>query len=620
MRFSALGVVPAGLYQDEAFNGLDAVRVLAGEHPVYFTTNNGREPLFIYLASLSIAWLGRTPVAVRLPAALLGTLTIPLTAWLGVEFFNRRVALLAAAVLAITFWPLHLSRIAFRAVGLPFLLALALAAGWHGVRRRSRLWLLGAGLLYGLAFYSYLPVYVTPVLLVAFGGWLWMKGYRSQLRQAAPYWLLGTLLALLPLVGAAIQEPQMLLARSNQVSILATADGPLWRVLLQQVARGLGLFFWRGDTIPRHNLPGRPVFDPLMACFFVLGLVWLVRQRRKPAAILVLLWTFGMLLPTVLAEDTPHFLRAVGVLPLACFVPALGLEQGARWLSGLRWRRWLPAAGVAIPLLVSLGLTARDYFVVYAQDPQTGYAFQSAAVELADQMLASEGTVWASRRFADEWESIPFLLADRPVNWLADGQEPSVSGGPAALFLWPYGAVAPQVGALPTSGRLLAWQGPLIQGDLEPEPYPLYWGYRLDEPVEVPPAGAAQFSKGVWLLATDVLSQNGEAGPHLQVNLIWQVERPLEKEYTIFVHVVKEAGILSQDDSPPAGGALPTTWWQPGLQIVDSHSIALPEPFDPAQMHVIVGMYRPDTRDRLALLDDSGQPIGDHLVLDTAGE
>ncbi|MBC8492791.1 MAG: hypothetical protein H8D43_03315, partial [Chloroflexi bacterium] len=77
LRFWALGNTPPGLYHDEAFNGLDALGVLEGERPIFFEANNGREPLFVYLVALSVAVLGRSPGAIRIVAALLGTLTIP---------------------------------------------------------------------------------------------------------------------------------------------------------------------------------------------------------------------------------------------------------------------------------------------------------------------------------------------------------------------------------------------------------------------------------------------------------------------------------------------------------------------------------------------------------------
>jgi len=56
LRFWQLGDVPPGLYRDEAANGLDALDVIEGrrdgQSPFYFSANNGREPLYIYLTTL----------------------------------------------------------------------------------------------------------------------------------------------------------------------------------------------------------------------------------------------------------------------------------------------------------------------------------------------------------------------------------------------------------------------------------------------------------------------------------------------------------------------------------------------------------------------------------------
>src|SRR3974377_158171 len=115
LRFYELGAWPPGLYHDEAYNGLDALRVLAGNHPLYFAANNGREPLFIYLVALSVGWLGRSVYAVRFPAAVIGTLLIPAAYFMARELFGRRVGLITAAITTITLWTIHLSMIGFRA-------------------------------------------------------------------------------------------------------------------------------------------------------------------------------------------------------------------------------------------------------------------------------------------------------------------------------------------------------------------------------------------------------------------------------------------------------------------------------------------------------------------------
>ena len=124
LRLAALGDVPPGLYHDEAFNGLDALRVIEeGDFPLYFPANNGREPLFIYLIAASVSVLGRSPLAVRLPSFFVGFLTLAATYDLARVLFNRRVGRWTLAVLAVTFWHVHLSRMGFRAVLLPLFTA-----------------------------------------------------------------------------------------------------------------------------------------------------------------------------------------------------------------------------------------------------------------------------------------------------------------------------------------------------------------------------------------------------------------------------------------------------------------------------------------------------------------
>jgi len=98
LRFYRLGEFPPGLYRDEAINGLDALKVLQGEHAFFFTANNGREPLYIYLTAGAISLFGQTAFAVRLAAAVIGALTTLPVFLLGKSWFGWRVGVLAAWV------------------------------------------------------------------------------------------------------------------------------------------------------------------------------------------------------------------------------------------------------------------------------------------------------------------------------------------------------------------------------------------------------------------------------------------------------------------------------------------------------------------------------------------
>lgn len=378
LRLWNVGVVPPGLYHDEAQHGLDALEVLEdGRLPLYFPANNGREPLFIYLVTVSVALLGRSPMAIRLPAFFVGFLTLAATYDLAKVLWGQRAGRWALAVLACTFWHVHLSRVGFRAVLLPLFTALFLAQVARALRtRRYRHWL-AAGALYGASWYTYMAARFTPVamgVMVLYGLLFHCQQIRGMWRGALIF-CIAALVVLSPLGIYTLIYPDIVLSRSGQVSILSPEinNGDLWGTLAKHILRTVEMFFVRGDRIWRHNLAWRPVWEPALGLAFVIGVgVALAGFRRNVGAALALLWTATMALPTLLAEDAPHFLRGVGVLPTAVLFPVLGLmwmeskvqspkskvqshatcprsrgsrftlHASERYVSVLALRRWLP--------------------------------------------------------------------------------------------------------------------------------------------------------------------------------------------------------------------------------------------------------------------------------------
>src|SRR5262245_12098056 len=255
LRFYQIGAVPPGLYQDEAYNGLDALDILAGSHPLYFPANNGREPFFIYLEAAGVAVFGRTPLALRFPAAVVGTLLIGATFALGAALYQVRVGLFAAAGVAITFWPVALSHIGLRAGSLPLFSALSLAAaawGWRQPPGRRMGFLALGGVFYGLTFYTYLAARFTPLALLGFLI-LWYIARRPDFPgwQELAAFGLPAILVVLPLALASLWQPEILFSRVGQVSILSPTinHGDVWGTLFHNLFAALGMFFVRGDSI-----------------------------------------------------------------------------------------------------------------------------------------------------------------------------------------------------------------------------------------------------------------------------------------------------------------------------------------------------------------------------------
>ncbi|MBE7554745.1 MAG: hypothetical protein HS126_27145 [Anaerolineales bacterium] len=406
--------LPPGLNFDEAGSGVAALEILNGAPKIWWRLGGGQEPLWPYLAALSTAILGNVPLALRLPAALTGILTIAAVYPLLLVFRpgNRRdthlIALLAALGLALSDWHLHFSRLGFRAILLPLLSTLAFYFFWRSLGSSQKsvarsqksviryflfpsllnISLALSALFTALAIYSYLAARLLPFVPLLY--WLIEKIRR---RFASPekfrptmnpplfpplligYYLL-LLLFLLPLVLYFSFNPADFIARSTSVSIFNPAwnqgdlPGTVWRTLITTIGTFFGL---HGDPNPLVNLPGAPALPPLLVPFFGLGLLVSLYRVFSPAPtcpplrgmssrpsasslpsphLFLLGWWAVMLLPAILApEGAPHHLRLIGtIVPTYAFV-AIGLTTTASTLVNiLRLRFHAPRF---IPLLLT---------------------------------------------------------------------------------------------------------------------------------------------------------------------------------------------------------------------------------------------------------------------------
>jgi 4-amino-4-deoxy-L-arabinose transferase-like glycosyltransferase len=643
LRMADFGSLPPGLYHDEAYNGLDALKVLDGDLALYFSANNGREPMFIYLIALWVGMLGRSPWAVRLAALGPGLLTVAATYAMAREMFSRRVGWLSAAVLSVTLWHVHLSRVGFRAVLLPLFVALTLWQGALGWRTGRRRYWIAAGALYGLSFYTYMAVRFTIVALGLYGLY-YILARRAKTSPSTEHpWhspALGTnlgwaglaaLVTLGPLILLTLCRPDLVLGRTGQVAVWSPQihGGDFWGTLTAHAGRTLGMFFIKGDRIWRHNVPGRPIFDPLLGAFFVLGGVRALKSwRRQGAMALLVIWTVTMTLPTLLAEDAPHFLRAVGVLPLVAVFPALGMDWLLAQQPSWRWRTTLPIGLIAVTLLFALGNTATAYFGDYAHADMAAYWFEDGAEALAGAVNGFLGDGWDGEQmrhgtpdkrdvYIDPalWEissSVSFLVPPSPaVHTLPVGAAwPPIGNSPAAIFVWPYEDPQRLWPMLSAPAQIRIERGPLSQGDRDPEPFITYRAFYVS-PVETPPQAVARFQDGVHLVGHTM--QRTPKG--VRVELEWFATADLGEDYTVFVHYMRDGQRIGQDDAQPAEGHYPTRLWRAGDWVHDTHFIALDGAPDPARDQLYLGFYRPLDGQRLDLLDQAGNPAGTYFIL-----
>ena len=89
------------------------------------------------------------------------------------------------------------------------------------------------------------------------------------------------------------------------------------------------------------------------------------------------------------------------------------------------------------------------------------------------------------------------------------------------------------------------------------------------------------------------------AGGALTVTLTWQALRPIDLDYTVFIHAVDDQGqIVAQRDRQPQDDQHPTNAWREGEIIVDPHPLALPTT-GAAPVAIHLGLYDWRTGQRL---------------------
>src|SRR3989344_4754273 len=333
-RFWQFDSVPPGLYQDEAMNGADALSSLENDKfSVFYTNNNGREGMIVWLDALAVKVFGTEPWVLRLFPAIAGVLAVLGLFFLTKKLFNIKIALASSFFMAISFWAVNFSRIGFRAnLMVPiliwsfyFLLRAVnqnLVSDTRALRCRTPSFII-AGVLFGLGFYTYISYRFAPVLAAAF-----FIPYLIM-RRTKNFWLGFAIFAVtafivaLPIGLYFFNNPGDFFGRSGQVSVFS-ADNPLKATVLS-VAATFGMFNIIGDQNSRHNFAGYPQLLLPVGILFILGIL-ICTKRRNLSDKFLFLWFFIFLLPNILStEGNPHALRALGTMPAAMVFAGVGL-------------------------------------------------------------------------------------------------------------------------------------------------------------------------------------------------------------------------------------------------------------------------------------------------------
>lgn len=257
-----------------------------------------------YLMLSSMELFGWDIFSLRVPAAVLGALTIPALYWLTSILFDRRLAWMAALLLA-TFPPhIHLSRMALNNIADPFFGTLALALLARGLRSHHRADFAWAGFALGFTQFFYEGGRLLfPALAFLFVLAFIIPGGFKRLRPLRPALLAGTLVFMMLALPFYVTLADRGYAFAPRLGMVAPGAGRFQDIAARTdpknilpesyIERLVGVllhFVHRLDNSPDFYGGPQPMILTALTPLFALGLWHLLRRWRDPGPRLMLLW------------------------------------------------------------------------------------------------------------------------------------------------------------------------------------------------------------------------------------------------------------------------------------------------------------------------------------------
>ncbi len=542
-------------------------------------TEEWHPPAYVALLKL---WLiaGRGAWSIRFLSVLLGTLSVPLSyavarAWSG----RARTAALAAGFAAT--WPLltYYGQV----TRMYALSALAvLGATWFMLRDEDvPSWRNALGLVVCAALALY-TLYPTAWALA--GLWLYAAVRRPRRLPRLLALGLAALALYLPWLLAALVTIQARVGGSDALGALAFV-----KPILEGLAFTYGTGTWAGW-----------VLVAVLAGGLLAGRL----AGREALRLLLPLFALALSVAGVALGAGTYWFAPRHLVPAA---PFLGLALG--WALDRLWRLWRPLLPIALVALAVAYWPTCTRFVYEKMlevtdpfDPTEDYRYLSgragpenlvyfnalARAGWYESLRAPGDAPWS---YAMRWDPIVEPLERITARVERDAQ--SHHGLWFALYQGSYGPNADLVAWLdanlyPAGGE---WQDEM-----------LYLGYAAPDGEWERVARDDRFEEGMRLTGAR-WTPRVRAGDAAALELTWSADSPVARSYTVFVHAVDSTGrLVAQHDGIPGTGQRPTSGWAAGEEVGDRHGLLLPTA-GPGELTILVGLYDPDTGQRLRLAD-----------------
>ncbi len=422
-RMYHLSDIPRNLDGDYASVGLQAREFLRTNHPGIHEFGWANIPMVGYMpVVLSMFVFGDSLRGLNMGSVIESMLSLVIIYHLGKHIHSSKVGLYAMMFAAFSYVHIHFGRTAMYFDPVLFI-SLSVLLFLKGMERNSRVYMITSGIAAGFCIFLYFSgraiFFIVPLCFVYV---TFMRKSRTfiDICKHALWWIWGATLVIGPFLFMFFTQYDAFMARTKEVFLFSpdviqhlkgvyqTQD--LKVIVWEQVRRSLLMFHSTFDTGTQFGMK-RPFLDPLTGGYFIVGLMYVLRNISKVKYASILVWiVVVMITGAILTNNPPFWPRLVSLIMPACLLAAIGCNLVIEIISHVPVYRWIRSICAVLLIVGVFGYVLIFNWTAYLES-QSSFAFPRTLIGryLADNQLS-----------AFMVENGEFSCQDREIQFLAE--------------------------------------------------------------------------------------------------------------------------------------------------------------------------------------------------------
>lgn len=321
--------IPLGMAIDEAHPSSFALMVNKGEYSIFdYKEGWGGSLIMAPIQVFFMQFWPSSPLPVRLPHAILASISVPIfylliqTLWA-----NRLASLLTSALFLTSQWQISFARTGIPGMAVVFILLSCSLFLILAFKKQKWLYFALAGIFSGLILATYAGGFLF--FLVIFVWWI-INLYKKQNRRWFNLIIYVTFFLLIatPFLMQVWSNPNKIFSRVNNTSILLAdySERSLFLTYLKHFYQTWQMFGYQAPSCG-PPCPAPTTLDQLTATIFFMGLLIAVLTIYRIESLWIVIWLLVMTNSSAFSEVSGLAHRSIGLLPSVYIIIALLLKH-----------------------------------------------------------------------------------------------------------------------------------------------------------------------------------------------------------------------------------------------------------------------------------------------------